>query len=108
MPAPSTADEFTTLIAKSELVPPRRLEEYVAKRRAEGPLPNDMIKLALSFINDGILTKYQAEQLLAGRWRNFIIGGKYKLLEKLGRGGMAMVFLCEHQVMKRLVAVKIL
>ena len=43
-----------------------------------------------------------------GRWRNFIIGGKYKLLERLGRGGMAMVFLCEHQVMKRLVALKIL
>ncbi len=56
----------------------------------------------------GLLTKYQAEQLLAGRWRNFIIGGKYKLLERLGKGGMALVFLCEHQVMKRLVALKIL
>ena len=109
MPAPSTTDEYLALVAKSELIPAPRLEDFVARRRADNSLPADnVIKAAQFLILDGLLTKYQAEQLLGGRWRNFIIGGKYKLLERLGKGGMALVFLCEHQVMKRLVALKIL
>ena len=108
MAAPSTTDDYLTLVAKSELVPAKRLEEFLAKRRAEKTLPVEPMKLAQALVFDGLLTKYQAEQLLGGRWRNFIIGGKYKLLERLGKGGMALVFLCEHQVMKRLVALKIL
>jgi len=108
MSAPSTTDEFIAIVTKSGLVPPDRLDEYVARRRAEDTLPREPLKLAQFMVHGGLLTKYQAEQLLGGRWRNFVIGGKYKLLEKLGRGGMAMVFLCEHQVMKRLVALKIL
>src|SRR4029450_13349026 len=34
--------------------------------------------------------------------------GKYKVLEKLGAGGMGQVFLCEHELMRRRVAVKVL
>ena len=108
MPAPSTTDEFLALVAKSDLLPAHRLEEFLARRQAEKNLPTEPLKLAQALVFDGLLTKYQAEQLLGGRWRNFIIGGKYKLLERLGKGGMALVFLCEHQVMKRLVALKIL
>jgi serine/threonine protein kinase len=46
--------------------------------------------------------------LLAGKWRNFILSGKYKVLCPLGSGGMGHVYLCEHQVMRRRVAVKVL
>ena len=108
MSAPSTTDEFLGLVAKSDLFPAARLEEFVDRRRADRSLPATPMKTAQLLVFDGLLTKYQAEQLLSGRWRNFIIGGKYKLLERLGKGGMALVFLCEHQVMKRLVALKIL
>ncbi len=108
MPAPSTSEEYLELVRKSDLLATGRIDEYV-KRRIEGQsLPPEPLKLAQAMIIDGLLTKYQAEQLLMGRWRNFILAGKYKLLERLGQGGMALVFLCEHQVMKRLVAVKIL
>ena len=108
MPAPSTTDELLALVSKSDLVAASRLREYLDRRRAAGALAEEPIKAALDLIQEGLLTKYQAEQLLAGRWRNFTIGGKYKLLERLGKGGMASVFLCEHRVMKRLVALKIL
>ena len=108
MPAPSTADDFIAIVKKSGLLPPDRLEGFVAASRSQGTLPAEALRCAHALIQEGLLTKYQAEQLLGGRWRNFILGGKYKLLERLGRGGMAQVFLCEHQVMKRLVAVKIL
>jgi serine/threonine protein kinase len=108
MPAPSTTDEFLVLVSKSDLLPAPRLKEYVDRKLANRTLPDTAVKMAVALIQDGMLTRYQAEQLCAGRWRNFIIGGKYKLLERIGKGGMAMVFLCEHQVMKRLVALKIL
>jgi serine/threonine protein kinase len=108
MPAPSTTDEFLAIVKKSDLFPPERLDEFVARRLAANTLPGEPLRMAQHLVHDGLLTKYQAEQLLGGRWRNFLIGGKYKLLEKLGHGGMAMVFLCEHQVMKRRVALKIL
>ncbi len=57
---------------------------------------------------DGLLTQFQAEQLLAGRWRNFVMGGKYKILERIGAVGSSAVFLAEHLVMQRLVALKVL
>ncbi len=108
MPPPSSTDALIVLVEKSQLLEPERLADYLARRQGAETFPADPLGLARALIGDGLLTKYQAEQLLMGRWRNFILAGKYKLLERIGRGGMAMVFLCEHQVMKRLVAVKIL
>src|SRR5262249_48960830 len=52
-----------------------------------------------------VLTHFQAEQFLLGKWRRFTIG-KYKVLERLGSGGMGSVYLCEHKLMRRRVAVK--
>src|SRR5262249_27217213 len=34
--------------------------------------------------------------------------GKYKVLERIGLGGMGQVYLCEHERMRRRVAVKVL
>ena len=44
---------------------------------------------------------------MQGKWRRFTIG-KYKVLEKIGSGGMGQVYLCEHKLMRRRVAVKVL
>ncbi len=55
-----------------------------------------------------MLTPFHTSQLLQGKSRGFLLGSKYKVLERLGQGGMGAVFLCEHVVMRRLVAVKIL
>jgi serine/threonine protein kinase len=64
--------------------------------------------LADALIKEGVLTHFQAEKLIAGRWRGFQICGKYRLLERLGAGGMGAVYLCEHIHMGRRVALKIL
>jgi serine/threonine protein kinase/WD40 repeat protein len=52
--------------------------------------------------DDQLATPSDAE-LQAG-----LVLGAYKLVKKLGQGGMGMVFLAEHQRMKRLVALKVL
>src|SRR5437879_9350094 len=75
--------------------------------RAGGNLTAEPGKLAGILVRDGILTHFQAEQFLLGKWRRFTIG-KYKVLERLGAGGMGSVYLCEHKLMRRRVAVKVL
>jgi serine/threonine-protein kinase len=64
-------------------------------------------RLAQGLIGAGVLTQWQASKLLAGKSRGFYLGS-YRLLRPLGRGGMGVVYLGEHHVMKRLMALKIL
>src|SRR5437879_2236856 len=104
MPAPTTSGEFLELIRKSGVLEPQRLDAYLQPLQAAGTVPETPRALAEALIRDGLLTRFQADQLLAGKWRNFLISGKYKLLERLGHGGMGTVFLCEHKVMRRRVA----
>jgi serine/threonine protein kinase len=107
MPAPSTTDEFLDLVRKSGVVDDKRLGAYLTNLRAAGPVPAEPAKVAGFLVRDAILTHFQAEQVLQGKWRRFTIG-KYKVLERLGAGGMGSVYLCEHKLMRRRVAVKVL
>ena len=107
MPAPATTDEFLDLVRKSGVVDEKRLDAYLAKVRAAGAVPPEPAKFAGLLVRDGMLTHFQAEQFLQGKWRRFTIG-KYKVLERLGAGGMGSVYLCEHKLMRRRVAVKVL
>jgi eukaryotic-like serine/threonine-protein kinase len=107
MPAPTTSEEFLDLVRKSGVIDAARLQAYVDQLRASGQLPSSPDDLARQLIQDGVITHFQAEQFRAGRWRRFTIG-KYKVLERLGAGGMGTVYLCEHMLMKRRVAVKVL
>jgi eukaryotic-like serine/threonine-protein kinase len=107
MPAPSTADEFLELVRKSGVVEDKRLAAHLEKLRAAGPLPPEPPRLAGQLVRDGVLTHFQAEQFLQGKWRRFTIG-KYKVLERLGAGRAASVYLCEHLLARRRFAVKVL
>src|SRR5258707_15239999 len=107
MAAHSSPDEFLDLVRKSGVVDDKRLDAYLQRTRASGPIAPDLGKFAGILVRDGILTHFQAEQFLQGKWKRFTIG-KYKVLERLGSGGMGQVFLCEHKLMRRRVAVKVL
>jgi eukaryotic-like serine/threonine-protein kinase len=107
MPAPTTVDEFVDLVRKSAVLEDARLSSYVQKIKADPATPKGLSDVAGIFVRDGLITFFQAEQFLQGKWKRFSIG-KYKVLEKLGSGGMGQVFLCEHKLMRRRVAVKVL
>lgn len=107
MSAPNSAEELIQLIRKSGMVDDAKLTAYLHRRQLVRPLPADPRDLCDDLVTDGIVTYFQAEQFLLGKWRGFTIG-KFKLLERVGVGGMGQVFLCEHMFMKKRVAVKVL
>lgn len=103
-PVPATANQFLDLTQKSGVLDSAR---FAAQFPDPDALPSDPAGCANALIKAGLLTRYQAEQLLAGRFRGFRLG-PYKILQPLGKGGMGMVYLGEHADLKRRVAIKVL
>src|SRR5688500_18795284 len=107
MPAPSKGTELLDLVQKSGLLESQRFDGYVSTLEKEEAVENDPGRLASRLVRDGLITIFQARQMLRGRYRGFFLV-TYKVLEPIGSGGMADVYLCEHTAMKHKVAVKIL
>jgi serine/threonine protein kinase len=61
--------------------------------------------VGLALVQAGLLTSFQLEHALAGTTHGMILGS-YRVLDHLGRGGMGDVYLAEHRLMRRHVAVK--
>jgi serine/threonine protein kinase len=108
MPAPASATEFVDLVRRSQLLSDARLDEVLTRHRLGGTLPNSVDQIANLLVRDGLITFFQAKQLKLGRYKRFKIAEKYQLLELIGAGGMGAVYLCEHTLMRRLVALKVL
>jgi len=108
MPKPSV-ENLLGLIERSGLVEQDRLTAAMEalRTRLGGTLPEDSQVVTDALIADGLLTSWQAEKLLEGRYKGFMLG-KYKLLSLLGTGGMSAVYLAEHKTMRSRRAIKIL
>jgi serine/threonine protein kinase len=100
--APSSSQELLDLIRRSGVVPPDQLAGL-----SDLSIPAEPHKAAKLLVDQGVVTKFQAAQLLAGRHKGFRIGA-YTVLDLLGRGGMGAVYLAEHTALHRKVAVKVL
>jgi serine/threonine protein kinase len=107
MAAPLTSHDFLELVRQSGLLESERLDAHLGQRFPGGKLPSEPKELATGLIRDGLLTYFQAHELLQGKFRGFSFG-KYKVLERLGCGRNSNVFLCEQLSMSRKVVLKIL
>src|SRR5262245_25083551 len=101
MATSATAADFRALIERSGLLAPDRLDPFFA----DAPDPT---AAADRLITERLLTPFQARQLKKGRADGFFLTDKYKILDLVGSGGMGKVYLCEHLILHRLVAVKLL
>jgi serine/threonine-protein kinase len=102
-------DRFLALVERCGLVDAERLSEVVLawKIQASASQLDDSQQCGAHLVRLGLLTPWQCHKLLEGRHRGFFLGN-YKLLDHLGSGGMSNVYLAEHVLMQRLVAVKVL
>src|SRR5262245_34681213 len=107
MPAPANLGPFLDSVAGSGLLSAEILRPY-AELEPPSSSPDHHRMLAARLVKDKLLTPFQARQLLARRTHGFFLANKYRVLDFLGTGGMGHVFLCEHLLLQRLVAVKVL
>src|SRR5215831_9497604 len=85
------------------LLSAKQLEE------AAGPLKQQFGRahdLAAECVRRGWLTEFQSERLLAGQGASLTLG-PYLLMQRLGQGGMGEVFKARHQLLNRIVALKV-
>lgn len=104
-----TVSKFLELLRRSGLVDEPKLTAFLeksSKTYGESAL-EDQNRLAELMIEANLITRWQADKLLAGKHKGFRLG-KYKLLGQIGKGGMSSVYLAEHELMRRRVAIKVL
>jgi WD40 repeat protein len=67
----------------------------------------DAQSFARELVRHKRLTPYQATAIFQGKSQGLVLGN-YLVLDKLGQGGMGLVFKGEHRRMKRVVALKVM
>lgn len=107
--AKQTASRFLELVRRSKLVDAEQLDRAVAELLEElgAEALDSTDAVAARLIREGLLSRWQCDQIRQGRYKGFFLK-KYKLLDHLGTGGMSSVYLAEHTLMQRRVAIKIL
>jgi response regulator RpfG family c-di-GMP phosphodiesterase len=63
-------------------------------------------QLGRALVQAGLLTEYQLDRVLVGTTHGLVFGN-HRVLNRLGSGSMGVIFLAEHMLMKRQVAVKV-
>ncbi len=102
-----TVEQFTERVTSSGVLPNEELSEWLAGLPADARARSDAEALARELVKHKKLTKFQAEQIYAGKGAALSLGN-YLVLDKLGEGGMGMVLKAWHRRMERTVALKVI
>ena len=85
-------EQFQSQIAASELLKQEEVSAFISAF-PEDKRPKSAEELARELVRQKRLTKYQAEQIYAGKGKMLVLGN-YVVLDKLGQGGMlAVIFI---------------
>ncbi|WP_165228471.1 serine/threonine-protein kinase [Aquisphaera insulae] len=98
--------DLLSVVRTSGVLPERLLDE-IRTRFVRGEYPTDPVALADRLMKDGYLTQYQARRFLAGKPHGLLVG-RYIILDRIGSGSMGRVYKAHHQMMDRVVALKII
>jgi serine/threonine-protein kinase len=98
--------DLVAVIRDSGVLNERQLAA-VRSRVLQGEYPLDPISLAERLVKDGAITVYQARRFLSGKPQGLVVG-RYVILDRIGSGSMGRVYKAHHQMMDRVVALKII
>jgi eukaryotic-like serine/threonine-protein kinase len=107
---PKSADgvplDLLSVIRGSGVLGERQLVEIKGKI-VQGDYPLDSVDLAERLVNDKVITSFQAKRFLSNKPQGLIVG-RYIILDRIGSGSMGRVYKAHHQMMDRVVALKII
>lgn len=92
---------FREAVVRSGLISAKKLDQV---RELAGS--DDDQTISMTLVRSGVITEYQAAQLLEGRTKLTL--GPYLITDFIGKGGMGHVYKAVHQVMGRECAVKVI
>lgn len=100
-----TLAAFLNDLEHTRLLTPEEVDHYRQTTQLDPPVSPE--ELSSELIRHGKLSRYQAENLLRGKFKGLNLG-QYEILAPLGKGGMAHVFLATNKETGELLAVKLL
>lgn len=103
---PTSLQQFVRNLSRSSLMSSAEVTAFLDGRSPES-CPQEAELLAEELVAAKKLTRYQATAVLQGKTKGLVFD-EYTVLEKLGEGGMGIVFKAQHRRMKRIVAIKML
>lgn len=115
-PFATTLEADTVLSTSSSLLQYLRDQSMVLIEDWESLAPQDRhelegcsgpTSLLERLVENGLLTKYQATRIGLGKSFGLVLGN-YRIMERIGAGGMGVVYKAEHLRMRQHVAIKVL
>ncbi len=105
MPVVQATDDFLTVLRKSEIIDADELSLAISQYGLSAK--SYAGEVADTLVNKNFLTRFQADRMLQGEYRDLVIDN-YKVLYMLGSGGMGYVYAAQEPDSSWKVALKVL
>jgi serine/threonine-protein kinase len=104
---PPSGQAFLDHLVRLNLVSPSMAGNFVRANVGQLAGFDSATPIGEALVAANVLTRYQFERILAGLTHGLVLGN-YRVLARIGAGGMGIVFRGEHALMHRQVAIKVL